>query len=210
MSATPSYRSVVTWTNCRLSVEVPLTANQEIHYVCGIGVDFRSTRSQKAPPKRLSLFYCGLLPPREIAKSFSANEMVGRGGGDRIHDPRLKSLKIALQANTRHTTGANETARNVNPSWLFLDGLVSSSRTIIRTISAVNMHRLRLRFVRRFPGADHSQKCCTGLDGFPNPACAFLFRVAQELQAPQGYPTSATLSQSTPGKGCISKCHEPV
>ena len=82
-----------------------------------------------------------------------------------------------------------------------MDGLVSSSRTITRTISAANMHRLRLRFVRRFPGADHSQKCCTGLDGFPNPACAFLFRVAQELQAPQGYPTSAKLSQSTPGEG---------
>ena len=27
--------------------------------------------------------YCRLLPPREIAKSFSANGMIGRGGGDR-------------------------------------------------------------------------------------------------------------------------------
>ena len=27
--------------------------------------------------------YCRLLPPREIAKSFSTNRMVGRGGGDR-------------------------------------------------------------------------------------------------------------------------------
>ena len=31
--------------------------------------------------------YCRLLPPREIAKSFSANGMVGRGGGDRTEHP---------------------------------------------------------------------------------------------------------------------------
>jgi hypothetical protein len=30
-------------------------------------------------------------PPREIAKSFSANGMVGRGGGDRTRPPILKS-----------------------------------------------------------------------------------------------------------------------
>lgn len=31
--------------------------------------------------------YCRLLPPREIAKLFETNGMVGRGGGDRIHEP---------------------------------------------------------------------------------------------------------------------------
>jgi hypothetical protein len=30
-----------------------------------------------------ALSYCRLLSPREIAKSFSANGMVGRDGGDR-------------------------------------------------------------------------------------------------------------------------------
>jgi len=34
-----------------------------------------------------ALCYCRLLPPRKIAKSFSANGMVGRGGGDRTLDP---------------------------------------------------------------------------------------------------------------------------
>jgi hypothetical protein len=37
------------------------------------------------PPSRL-VPYCRLLPPCEIAKSFSTNGMVGRGGGDRTHD----------------------------------------------------------------------------------------------------------------------------
>jgi hypothetical protein len=36
------------------------------------------------PPKRLIFIsYCRLLPPREIANSFWANGMIGRGGGDR-------------------------------------------------------------------------------------------------------------------------------
>jgi hypothetical protein len=34
--------------------------------------------------------YCRLLPPRETAKLFGTHEMVGRGGGDRTHDLRLK------------------------------------------------------------------------------------------------------------------------
>src|SRR5437660_5082869 len=39
-------------------------------------------------PSRLVFFSrCRLLPPREIAKSFSANGMVGRGGGDRTLYP---------------------------------------------------------------------------------------------------------------------------
>ena len=40
-------------------------------------------REPKAPPLRLFFSHCRLLPPREIAKSFSANGMIGRGGGDR-------------------------------------------------------------------------------------------------------------------------------
>src|SRR2546429_3345994 len=41
-------------------------------------------------PSRLVFFSrCRLLSPREIAKSFSANGMVGRGGGVRTRDPRL-------------------------------------------------------------------------------------------------------------------------
>src|SRR5258705_4455962 len=45
------------------------------------------SREPKAPPLRLLFSYCRLLPPREIAKSFSANGMVGRGGGDRTRSP---------------------------------------------------------------------------------------------------------------------------
>ena len=45
----------------------------------------RVRESHKVPPMRLNFIsYCRLLPPREIAKSFSANGMIGRGGGDRI------------------------------------------------------------------------------------------------------------------------------
>src|SRR6266513_799351 len=41
-------------------------------------------------PSRLVFFpRCRLLSPRQSAKSFSANGMVGRGGGDRTRDPRL-------------------------------------------------------------------------------------------------------------------------
>src|SRR6266704_2963485 len=37
-------------------------------------------------PNGVARAYCRLLPPREIAKSFGANGMVGRGGGDRIYE----------------------------------------------------------------------------------------------------------------------------
>jgi hypothetical protein len=42
-----------------------------------------------APPLRL-FFLLPPLPPRKTAKLFEANGMVGRGGGDRTHDLRLK------------------------------------------------------------------------------------------------------------------------
>jgi|SRR6266853_439229 len=48
------------------------------------------SREPKAPPLRLLFSYCRLLPPRKIAKSFSANGMVGRGGGDRTRPPNYK------------------------------------------------------------------------------------------------------------------------
>src|SRR5437660_9296172 len=42
-------------------------------------------------PSRLVFFSrCRLLSPRESAKSFSANGMVGRGGGDRTRPPNYK------------------------------------------------------------------------------------------------------------------------
>ena len=44
------------------------------------------------PPMSLNLFpIAAFLPPREIAKSFSANGMIGRGGGDRIPQPKTQS-----------------------------------------------------------------------------------------------------------------------
>ena len=46
----------------------------------------RVRESHKVPCMRLNFIsYCRLLPPREIAKSFSANGLIGRGGGDRKH-----------------------------------------------------------------------------------------------------------------------------
>lgn len=41
------------------------------------------------PPLR-HFSYCRLLPPRKTAKVFETNGIVGRGGGDRTHDLRLK------------------------------------------------------------------------------------------------------------------------
>jgi hypothetical protein len=39
---------------------------------------------------------CPFLPPRVFAKCLPARRMVGRGGGDRTHDLRLKSLAFSL------------------------------------------------------------------------------------------------------------------
>jgi hypothetical protein len=43
----------------------------------------RSREPYGATHEAQSASYCRLLPPREIARSFSTNEMIGRGGGDR-------------------------------------------------------------------------------------------------------------------------------
>jgi len=45
--------------------------------------------------------YCRLLPPREIAKLFSAHGMVGRGGGDRTRPPNYKVPWIDRVATAR-------------------------------------------------------------------------------------------------------------
>jgi hypothetical protein len=56
---------------------------------CTLNMLIRRVReSHKVPPLRLVFSYCRLLPPSEIAKSFLANGMIGRGGGDRI--PRFQ------------------------------------------------------------------------------------------------------------------------
>src|SRR5215469_1418855 len=56
-----------------------------------IAVRLDHSPEPKAPPKEAHFIsYCRLLPPREFAKSFSTNGMVGRGGGDRTRPPNNK------------------------------------------------------------------------------------------------------------------------
>ena len=56
----------------------------------------RVRESNKVPRMRLDFIsYCRLLPPREIAKSFSANGMIGRGGGDRTCALLLANQRVA-------------------------------------------------------------------------------------------------------------------
>src|SRR2546427_12453514 len=64
---------------------------------CTLNMLIRRVReSHKVPPMRLNFIsYCRLLPPREIAKSFSANGMIGRGGGERIRAPLIGNQKDA-------------------------------------------------------------------------------------------------------------------
>jgi hypothetical protein len=45
---------------------------------------------QKKPQNRIINRICPFLPPRVFAKCLPARWMVGRGGGDRTHDLRLK------------------------------------------------------------------------------------------------------------------------
>ena len=57
---------------------------------------------------RLNLFsYCRLLPPREIAKSFWANGMVGRGSGDRTNTT-FKRTSVYRRCNHRSSTNRYE------------------------------------------------------------------------------------------------------
>src|ERR1700680_2200884 len=51
-------------------------------------------RKPAVPPVRLVFSCCRLLPPREIAKSFLANGMIGRGGGDRNCIPHLQVSSV--------------------------------------------------------------------------------------------------------------------
>src|SRR5438445_13264527 len=64
---------------------------------CTLNMLIRRVReSHKVPPMRLNFIsYCRLLPPREIAKSFSANGMIGRGGGDRTCALLLANQRVS-------------------------------------------------------------------------------------------------------------------
>jgi hypothetical protein len=57
------------------------------HFGEGHAIHFCVCESHRRHPWGSFFSYCRLLPPREIAKSFLPNGMVGRGGGDRTHIP---------------------------------------------------------------------------------------------------------------------------
>ena len=68
----------------RLFVEVRLVATIKKFTARVNGNRFPFNHEPKgATQEARFIAYCRLLPPREIAKSFGANGMVGRGGGDR-------------------------------------------------------------------------------------------------------------------------------
>ena len=46
--------------------------------------------AENSRTNRIVRVICPLLPPRDFAKSLPISRMVGRGGGDRTHDLRLK------------------------------------------------------------------------------------------------------------------------
>src|SRR5215472_5191440 len=71
--------------NSWVQVEAILVRNRSREFIALVrGNNFALRKSQSCHP-RGSFISCHLLPPHEIAKSFLANGMVGRGGGDRIH-----------------------------------------------------------------------------------------------------------------------------
>src|SRR5215471_7289935 len=76
---------------------------------CGSEIDFTFPRAKRRHPRGSIISLLPPLPPRKIAKSFLANGMVGRGGGDRTCIPSL----LSLSEERRYQPQSKTIARNL-------------------------------------------------------------------------------------------------